>query len=293
MQLGSTRFWRGFVHAYVRQFPVARGKRRLMEALSSLYAGSEQQTCELPGGAKMLADLGEHVQRWIYFFGVYEEETVSWFRRTIRPGMTFLDIGAHVGQYTLIAASDVGPDGHVHSFEPNAKSFRRLGANIALNGFTQVQAHPIALSDQPGQATLYVPTHDNMGEASLQACAPGMQEATVRCATLDEWARTADLGPRKRIDLMKIDVQGFEGKVIRGATEVLERDRPTIVCEFEERWLNGAGTSSVQLKHDLHALGYRPHRITPEGGLAAVSLDEVHSFANLVLLPTTGKTGHS
>jgi FkbM family methyltransferase len=284
MQVGSTRFWREFVHAYVRRFPLERGKRRVMEALSGWYAKSEQQVCELPGGARMRVDLAEHVQRWIYFFGVYELETVTWFRRTLRPGMTFLDIGAHVGQYSMIAASQVGPEGRVHCFEPNPASFGRLTDNIALNGFTNVQARPLALSDRAGDATLFVPVHDNTGEASLQACVPGMKEASVPCTTLDEWARSADLGPRRRIDLMKIDVQGFEEKVLRGGTDVLERFGPTIVCEFEERWLQGAGSSSVQLKHYLRDIGYRVQRIDGDQ-LLPVDLDEVHSFANLVLTP--------
>lgn len=96
-----------------------------MEMTAPLYAASGPQVCELPGGARLSADLDEHVQRFIYFFGVYEEGTVRWFRETLRPGMVVLDIGAHVGQYSLIAAGAVGPNGRVHAFEPNPSSYRR------------------------------------------------------------------------------------------------------------------------------------------------------------------------
>ena len=86
---------------------------------------------------------------------------------------------------------------------------------------------------------------------------------------------------------MKIDVQGLESKVILGAREVLARFRPIIVCEFEERWLRGSGTSSVELKRLLLELGYSPNFIRSDG-LVPVATDQIHSFANLVLVPNAG-----
>lgn len=276
-------FCRALVRSYVRRCPVLRGKQRLMEALAPWCSTDELLRCELPGGAKLEVDLREHVQRWIYFFGVYEEQTVRWFLGALRPGMTVLDIGSHVGQYTLIAASAVGPAGRVHAFEPNPANFARLSANIALNGYANATAHPVALSDQVGDATLYVPANDNTGESSLLRCIEGMSETTVCTTTLDTWTRDADLGSPSHIDLMKIDVQGFEEKVLRGAAETLDRYHPTMVCEFEERWLQGAGSSSVGLKRLLQGMGYEAFRIGPDN-LVPVPPDEVHSFANLALV---------
>lgn len=255
-----------------------------METMAPLYAASEPQVCELPGGARMTADLAEHVQRWIYFFGVYEENTVRWFRESLRPGMVVLDIGAHVGQYSLIAAAAVGQSGRVHSFEPNPVSYRRLCANLDMNSFRNVAAHQLAVSDTAGEATLFVPDHDNLGEATLQAGSGDGRQVKVGCVTIDQWAQSADLGPQARIDLMKIDVQGLEGKVLKGAQEVLARFRPTIVCEFEERFLRSMGTSSVDLKGTLVRMGYSIHRLDASG-LLPVGADEVHDFENLVLLP--------
>lgn len=287
-KFGSPRFWRSVVRAYVRGFPVRRGKRRLMELLAPLYSASEPQKCQLPGGAWLQADLGEHVQRWIYFFGVYEEDTARWFRDSLRPGMVVLDIGAHVGQYSLIAAIDVGPSGRVHSFEPNQIAHRLLSANIEMNGFHNVTVHQLAVSDVAGEATLFVPEHDNLGEASLQPCQPNMKETKVRCVTIDEWARSADLGSPARIDLMKIDVQGLEAKVLQGARQVLERFRPVIVCEFEERWLRGTGTSSVELKRMLSEMGYTTNRVS-SAGLVPVAADQAHGFENLILVPAAAR----
>jgi hypothetical protein len=257
MQLGTSDFWRDLVHAYVHRFPVSRGKSRLMEALAGLYAGAQPQTCQLPGGARMQLDLSEPDQRRIYFFGVEEAETVEWFRRTIRPGMTFLDIGARDGQYSLLAATGVGPQGRVHAFEPGARSFSRLTANIALNAFDHVHAHALALTGEPGV---------QLG------------------ATLDQWAHSADLGPGQRIDIMKIDGRGLEEQVIRGGTAVLRCFAPTIICQVEERRLNDAGSSSVALKRHLEDLGYRIGRVSG-GRLVPVHLNEVHRQAKLILTP--------
>jgi FkbM family methyltransferase len=284
MEKISPQIWRNMIYAYVRYFPVNRGKRRIMESTAPLYAGSEPQLCELPGGSRLRADLGEHVQRWIYFFGVYEEATVRWIRSFLRPGMVVLDVGAHVGQYSLLSASSVGPTGRVHSFEPNPVTYRLLSNNLALNDFANVTAHQLAVSDVIGEATLYVPGHDNLGEASLQECFRGMDAKTVKCVTIDDWASSADLGNPERIDLIKIDVQGLEGKVIQGAMHVLARFRPVIVCEFEERFLQSMGTSSVELKRNFSDLGYAANRITASG-LVPAKLEEAHDFENLALLP--------
>jgi FkbM family methyltransferase len=237
-------------------------------------------------------DLREHVQRWIYFFGAYEADTVQWFRSMLRPGLTMLDIGAHVGQYSLIAGAAVTPTGRVHSFEPNPASFRRLSTNLALNGFPHARAHPMALSNTTGSTTLYVPKSDNQGEASLQACVPGSDTATIRSMTADQWMETADLGTPPRVDLIKIDVQGFELRVVEGAQNLLRRFRPTILCEFEDRWLRLAGTSSVELKRAFRDLGYSVNRIG-KNGLEPVGMDEVHGFDNLVLTPVGAASNHA
>lgn len=284
MEKLSARFWRGVVRGYVRWFPLEKGKSRVMEALCPLYASSEPQICRLPGGATIRLDLGEHVQRWIYFFGVYEKDTVDWFRSHLRPGMVVLDIGANVGQYTLIAARDVGPNGRVHAFEPNPISHRTLASNIELNSFGNVSTHALAVSDSAGEVTLYIPDNDNMGEASLQISQTGQRNTTVRSVTIDEWAQNADLGATPRIDIVKIDVQGLESAVLRGARQVMLRYRPLIICEFEERWLRDSGTSSVEIKRMLGELSYSANRITASG-LSQVDTDEVHSFENLVLVP--------
>jgi len=114
----SARVVRSAPRIFVRHFPISRGKRRIVDTLAPLYASAGEDICLLPGGASIRVDPREHVQRFIYFFGAYERDSVDWLRKVLRAGMTVLDIGANVGQYLLIAASEVGPTGRVHGFEP-------------------------------------------------------------------------------------------------------------------------------------------------------------------------------
>jgi FkbM family methyltransferase len=284
MGLMFSRYLRAGLRAYIRHSPLERGKTRLMEALAAACADREPQRVVLPGGALMDVDLREHVQRWIYYFGAYERDTLVWFQGMLRPGMTVFDIGAHVGQYTVAAARAVGPTGHVHAFEPHAANFGRLKANVTINGFANVAANHQAVSDSTGETILFAPRSDNSGECALFPCYTGMGEECVSTVALDDYVRHADLGPSGRIDVLKVDVQGAEERVFRGARQVLLVHRPVVVCEFEERWLHGMGSSTVRLKALLADAGYRAHRI--EGReLVPVSPDEVHSFANLALLP--------
>lgn len=280
----SARVVRSALRTFVRHFPVTRGKHRIVETLVPLYASAGEDICTLPGGASIRVDPREHVQRFIYFFGAYERESVEWFIKALKPGMTVLDIGANVGQYSLVAASQVGKTGRVHGFEPNPVTYRRLADNIALNRYSQVTAHSLALSDQAGSATLYLPKDDNLGEASLQKYDGETESTVITTLTADEWMESADLGNPARIDLIKIDVQGYETRAIRGASKLLARYRPLVICEFEERWLRMAGSSCEELKHLFNSLGYTANKLVA-GKLVPVAASEAHGFENLILVP--------
>jgi FkbM family methyltransferase len=172
----------------------------------------------------------------------------------------------------------------VHGFEPNPATYRRLSDNIALNGYSQVTAHSLALSDQGGSATLYLPKDDNLGEASLQKYDGETESTVITTLTADEWMESADLGNPARIDLIKIDVQGYETRAIRGASKLLARYRPLVICEFEERWLRMAGSSCEELKQLFNSLGYTANKLVA-GKLVPVAAAEVHGFENLILVP--------
>lgn len=169
----------------------------------------------------------------------YERE-LALLASVLSPGDVFADVGACYGIYTLMAASLVGEMGRVLAFEPSGEAFRILRRNIALNGFSNVLDRRVALADRPGIHPFYVysnPSRNSFrGDASADAC------QCVETSTLDhELARAGLL----RLDVIKIDTEGAEGLVLRGARQALAEFHPLVILE-----INPAAASRLGLESD-------------------------------------------
>jgi FkbM family methyltransferase len=187
--------------------------------------------------------------------GYYDVPTVRAIQELLRPGMTFVDVGAHVGQYSLLGSGLVGSGGTVHSFEPEPETFALLEHNILINGLRNV--HPIrcALGESLRDVELYVARPDNIGQTSLRKPDnfSGVK-VNVQCQTLDSYAGEHGMD---RIRLIKIDVEGAELDVLLGARGVLSRNpKPHIIIEFWEEFLQAYGASCAQLAEFLQGSGY-------------------------------------
>lgn len=188
--------------------------------------------------------------------GSWEKALTSRFVEHLRPGMFVVDAGANFGHFGLVAAGAVGPAGRVVAFEPHGPTFAMLERNIALNGFSQMQAVRAALSDVDGE-TVLISDAANPGGHSLDAANVGAAcgESAVPVHTLDRWL--AERAPGRRVDLLKIDVQGFEAHLLAGAAQTLARDRPVVFCEVSADMLRRAGRSTQQMLAPFEAAGYR------------------------------------
>jgi FkbM family methyltransferase len=170
------------------------------------------------------------------------------FAAFIQPGFTVADVGAHVGTFSVIAGARVGPAGRVFSFEPAPESRRMLQQNIGLNRFEQrVTIVPAAVSDQTGQTVFYIDgkstTNSLMQLESVSPTGSAPQRAiTVGLTTLDDFFASIGRDP----DLVKIDVEGAEFAVLRGADRIL-RGPARVLCELHPYAWTAAG-------HDGHAM---------------------------------------
>jgi len=212
----------------------------------------------------MELDLSDFIQRSVYA-GLYEVDDVSWFRTVLQPGMTFVDVGANIGYYTALGASVVGNRGRVFAFEPDPFAFARLDRFVKLNRLSQVECKPIALSDREQQLTLFVPpkSYGNHNPSTSRYC-DEMTAREVPAGTLDRFFETSDLGC---IDLLKIDVEGHELRVLQGGQCSIREGRvKRILCEFNERMLALAGSSARQLYEWLSGEGYQDLDCAPEFG---------------------------
>jgi FkbM family methyltransferase len=161
-------------------------------------------------------------------------------RKLLRQGMHFVDCGANIGYFTLMAARRVGPTGRVDAIEPDPQNRARLEEHLRANGAaSQVRVHAVAASDAPGSVTLYHPTGDmrNHGEASTIAALAGesARAYTVPAARLDD---VLDTTP----DLVKMDIEGAELKAIAGMTRLLSADpSPALIIEHNPQSAAAAG----------------------------------------------------
>jgi len=173
------------------------------------------------------------------------------------PKMTFVDVGANIGLYSVYAAACVGSQGSIYSFEPDEANMLSLMRNIRYSSSkAHITAVESAVSDDATKSTLsfFVP-HDTGGapqsEASLKPSVEGMREVTVHNTTLD-----AFFSDKPRVDFIKIDTEGAELLVMKGAAARIKRDRPVLCIEYHGDKCNDFGYSVGDLKTLVQALGY-------------------------------------
>jgi FkbM family methyltransferase len=199
----------------------------------------------------------------------YEPEVWRHLVGEVRPGDTIVDAGAHCGLYSIALGRRVGELGRVHAFEPDPANFARLEAQCQLNRMgARVAVYPVAVADHDGR----VPFVAGRGSESHVGAGPGSQ--TVNCVRLDS------IFSDRPVDVMKIDVEGFEEAVLRGATTLLKGDTraPRLICvEVHPYAWPIVGTASESLLALLMACGYAVHdlsgrpvsRITAHGTILA------------------------
>ena len=180
-------------------------------------------------------------------YGSVDAGLVAYFARVLQPGMTFVDVGAHIGIHTLAAATRVGETGRVYSFEPAPRVFDILTTNLALNGLnSRVTAHRQAVSDHAGVARMVVRV--SSGLSSLYGT-PQESDSTaeVPVTTLDEALATAG-----SVDYVKLDAEGAEPAIVRGMTNLL-RGNPQmrVVLEFAPPLLRHAGVEPARFAREL------------------------------------------
>jgi FkbM family methyltransferase len=154
----------------------------------------------------------------------YEPHVVAQLRRLLNAGDVFVDVGANIGYFTQLAASVVGATGRVVAIEPLDKNVQLILRSIDRNGFSHVDVHACAISDRIGIVSMLTDAATSNGQAAAGA-RPAAALAQTR--TLDELARSL-----ARVDVVKIDIEGFELAAWRGFREGLARHRPHVLTEF-------------------------------------------------------------
>lgn len=186
---------------------------------------------------------------------VAERRQRAFMRSLVEAGDVVFDIGANVGSYSRLFARAVGPAGRVHAFEPDPLACTLL--RRSCRGLGNVEIHEVAAGENDGTAVLYcsrVNRADNRLHDSHLPSEGGEERVEVAVVPLDQYCTARGM---ERLDVVKIDVQGFETAVLRGSRGSLRRLRPRhLLIELSPRHLRGAGSSAAELFALLDAMGY-------------------------------------
>lgn len=206
-------------------YPFLSGQGRFATSkLLRRMAPAQRVRARLRNGASLYVDARDFIGRSVYWTGDLDGKITEICRKVLRPGDTFLDIGANYGLVSIYAAKCVGASGRVHAFEPQSElAGLGIGRSAEFN-FRQITVHPIALSDADGTATISI-RNGNRGVASLnEDCGGVSEQVAVRHA--GQYLSTLDLPP---VRLMKLDVEGHEDQVLMGMRRFFETSPPAAV----------------------------------------------------------------
>jgi FkbM family methyltransferase len=190
--------------------------------------------------------------KFIFAFREYYEPELAYLEKILSAGKVFIDVGANFGVYTLVASKLVGESGSVLAFEPAAQSFAILRQNIGLNHFSNVRAFQVALAQTRSKAWLYHgwdPVGNSLGKDPL--C--GTEGEEVQTEALDKLIEENGID---RVDAIKIDVEGAEELVLRGAIRCLTTQSPIVIFEFNPGCAARLGLSPCGARDLLEGLGY-------------------------------------
>jgi FkbM family methyltransferase len=190
-----------------------------------------------------------------------EPGTGDVLRRLIQPGMTVADVGANIGLLTLVMAWATGPGGRVIAFEPEATPRSNLEKMKHLNGLSWVEVRDQAVGEKPGRLSFHV--SDIIGHSSLYALPEAEEARTIQV----EVVRLDDVTPAKRLDVVKIDVEGAELDVLAGMKGVIAKNPDlAIIAEFGPEHLKRVGQTPVQWFKAFGDAGFTPYMIDETHG---------------------------
>ena len=187
-----------------------------------------------------------YIGRSFDVYGEYAESELSFLAQFIKPGAIVFDIGANIGAHTIFFAQRVGPEGRVISFEPQRPVFQTLCANVALNALGNVITFHAGAGEQPGTAVVPLPNYNDEGNFGGVSLAGQSGGEPVQIMTLDQIGIPA-------LSLIKIDVEGMELEVLKGATQTIAKHKPVLYVENDRK------EQSPELLTHIFAMGYRAY----------------------------------
>ncbi len=282
--LADSRAFRSMMHVLFRR----RGSRAVAHFLRGhLVQDRTILIDDFDGDIRIFCHLNEHMGSQLFWHGSYSSGQLSVLDGILRDGMTFVDVGANQGEFSLFAAKRL-PHGRVIAFEPMTEMFERLNRNVEVNGFQTVQTVKQGLWSEPSRHELYWSDErfsDGSFHEGLGTVFPSAARSTpveeIECTSLDEFVEANQI---RAIDVVKIDVEGSELHVLSGASEALARFRPVLIMEADRTAAADAGIGLDPLL-DFVESRYSVEVISRNGGTQPMARTELGSHQNLLCRP--------
>jgi len=236
---------------------------KLLPPLESYQRGSIREVER--NGIRYRLDISDYIE-YVIYFGL-EAEPKEALYGSVKNGMQVFDIGTNMGE-TLLNFARINKKGNNYGFEPVPFLFEKAKANLALNAFQNVHLNNLAVSNTAGTLYFDIPANRNFGSISMSDVKTETSKA-VRAITFDEFVAEEQI---EAVDFIKIDVEGFECKVLEGADAAITRWKPVLFIEVVDAYLRKNGNTAEQLISLIKAKGYKVYD--------AESLEEIKEPGN-------------
>jgi FkbM family methyltransferase len=204
--------------------------------------------------------------------------------RLLEPGMVFMDIGAYQGIFSIVAANKL-KNGRIFAFEPSPREYRKLRAHLWMNGLSEVKAENLALGESNGEVDFFqvVTGDDTRNGLRPPQSDDRVKQISVRMTSLDEYISTRKID---RVDIMKLDVEGGELGVLRGAENVLCKMRPLVICEVLDATTQAWGYNAKEIIRALQNYDYAWFDIGENGSVSPhIECQSYRDVKNYLAIP--------
>lgn len=224
---------------------------------------SEKVINDYDGNIKMNLSLKDWIQKQIYFLGYYDKIGIDCLKHHVKNGDVFIDIGANIGSYSLIASKEVGESGKVIAFEPINSIYSKLKKNIELNEAKNIEILPLAVYNEKKQINLFCSNLENEGMSSIienDQCSGKIE--TVEAIKLDNFINENNI---QKVDFIKIDIEGAELPALQGMVETITKNLPLVLIEISESVLTNAIYSADDIINFFKNHNYQLFQIKENG----------------------------
>lgn len=205
-------------------------------------------------GFKIILDLRKVVDS-NFFLLEFEYDYLRFFKKILKRGSKVIDVGANIGIYSLLAGKNVGSEGKVYSFEPSDWAYSRLIENLKLNNLRNVEAIKKVVSDRNGTAAFFICDDDAYNSLSFKPMRKVLRSENVSLITLDDFCEQKQI---INIDVLKIDTEGADYLVLKGAQKLLRSNNPPVIfCEYNRLIKSGFDFNLTDMENLLKDADYK------------------------------------